>query len=193
MVNRNSKLIIGLVIISILVYLYTNIIGTTVPNTITTTPLTPSNQDPNPNNIPGASPTTPTTPNLPTTLELPFETLSKSPYCSHEDKKDYIVKTDLEYIKLWNIVTANSPTEPGPPKVNFGNEMVLFSFLGTKSTGGYGIEITKIVESQNQIEVYVSETTSGSGIDEPVTTVLTEPCHFIKTKRSDKPVIFKRI
>ncbi len=76
-----------------------------------------------------------------------------------------------------------------PPEIDFNEEMILVVFQGEKSTGGYGIEINKIVEKENAIEVLVIETLPGYGC--MVTEALTSPYHIVKLQKSTKEVIFK--
>lgn len=78
---------------------------------------------------------------------------------------------------------------PPLPKIDFQHEIVIAVFQGEKPTGGYKIEITKMVESDKNLIVYV-ETTSPCH-NEEVTEALTYPCHIVKTKMTNKEVIFK--
>ena len=62
--------------------------------------------------------------------------------------------------------------------------------MGTKSTGGYDINIQSIKETDNEILVSVKEVfPRNTGI---VSTALTQPTHVVKLLKSNKKVVFVR-
>jgi len=65
--------------------------------------------------------------------------------------------------------------------------MVIAIFRGEFRTSGFLTEITQINESNDKIEVTVTETDEVQG---RVLDVLTYPYHIIKVKKSDLPVNF---
>ena len=62
--------------------------------------------------------------------------------------------------------------------------MLVVSFLIWPS-----LRITKIIEKENSVEVFVKETSPSR--ESIVTQAFTEPYHIVKTKRVDKEVIFR--
>ncbi len=122
--------------------------------------------------------------------ELTFETISKQSYSGHNSSQNYVITETSQWSNLWDIVHSTMTPKPDLPNVNFNNEMVIAVFQGSRLTGGYNIEITKIIEEENFVEVYVKETSPSPG--DIVTQALTQPYHIVKTKRVDKKVIFKR-
>ena len=127
--------------------------------------------------------------------ELTFETISKGSYSGHNERGDYVIKDSSELENLWGKMQSRvSPTPISAitdlPDVNFNDEMVIAVFQGTQSTGGYAIEITKIVEKKNSLEVFVKETSPSP--DSMVTQAFTQPYHIVKVKRVDKEVVFRR-
>ncbi len=68
--------------------------------------------------------------------------------------------------------------------------MVIAVFQGNRSTGGYAVEITQIVEKENSVEVFAKETSPSP--DSMVTQAFTQPYRIVKTKRGDKEVVLKR-
>ena len=122
--------------------------------------------------------------------ELTFETISKGSYSGHDERKDYVIRESSEWENLWGKVQSRVSPTSDLPDVNFNDEMVIAVFQGSHSTGGYAIEITKIVEKENSVEVFVKETSPSP--DSMVTQAFTQPYHIVKTKRVDKEVIFKR-
>ena len=61
--------------------------------------------------------------------------------------------------------------------INFEDEMIIAVFQGTFGSG-HGIEIIRIIEEENSLEVLVEENLEPGGA-----TVSTQPYHVIKTKR----------
>lgn len=127
--------------------------------------------------------------------ELTFETILKGDYSGHNERKDYVIRDSSEWEDLWGKVQSRVLPTPisaitDLPDIDFNDEMVIAVFQGSRSTGGYAIEITKIVEKENSVEVFVKETAPSP--DSLVTQAFTQPHHIVKTKRVDKEVIFRR-
>jgi len=162
----NSKLIVGLVIVLVIfagILIYTN-------TKLGDGPISPSEDF--------------------LDQELNFETISKRGYSGHDDRKDYVIKDNTAWNNLWDVVHSRMSPKPDFPNINFNDEMIIAVFQGSHSTGGYSIEITKIIKKENSVEVFVKETTPSPG--SMVTQAITQPYHIVKTKKADKEVIFKR-
>ncbi len=125
-----------------------------------------------------------------TDRELTFETISKEYVSSHDDSEDYVIKETSEWSNLWDIVYSTVTPKPDLPIIEFNDEMIIAVFMGYRSSGGYSIEITKIVEKENSIEIFVTETSPLPGSN--VTDGIEHPHHIVKTEKVDKEVIFKR-
>ena len=65
--------------------------------------------------------------------------------------------------------------------------MVIVVTQGQKPTSGYEIEITRIIERDNYMEVFVKEKTPGYCAAD---TVITSPFHIVEVEKSDKQVRF---
>jgi hypothetical protein len=122
--------------------------------------------------------------------ELTFETISKGHYSGHDDKKVYVIKGTSEWNNLWSIVCSRIMPKPDLPDVNFNNEMIIAVFQGNCSTSGYSIKVTKIIEKENFVEVFVKETSPSPGSLQFYYN--TQPYHIVKIKRVDKEVIFSK-
>ncbi|MFC1801459.1 protease complex subunit PrcB family protein [Nanoarchaeota archaeon] len=120
-----------------------------------------------------------------------FETISHSSSGTrHQEKQDYVIINEDDLMEMWEKVYTNVDPVPELPDVNFDEEMVIAVFLGTKPTGGYTIEITEVVETEDSLEVYVKETSpSPRNI---VALAVTYPEHIVKVEKTDKEVVFKR-
>jgi len=115
--------------------------------------------------------------------EIPFETIIKGFNSNQAEKKNYVIKNEGEWA---GILTETGAELPAP--VDFTKDMIIAVFQGVKMTGGYGIEITKIIETDNNIEVYIKETSPGPKCN--VTQAITNPYHIVKLAKSDKEIKF---
>lgn len=116
--------------------------------------------------------------------ELKFETIIKGVSSSQAERKDYVIKSQSEWMPILQKASAELPAP-----IDFTKDMAIAVFQGVKSTGGYRIEISKIIEKENAIEISVRDISPGRGC--MVTQATTNPYHVVKVSRSDKEVIFK--
>ncbi len=114
---------------------------------------------------------------------LEFETLAHNFDSRYEEEMFYVIKDEETFVNLWENTLEEATIE-----VNFDEQMVLAIFMGEKPSGGYGIEITHVIETDNAIEVTAIETVPGE--EDMVTMALTYPSHVIVLEKSDKNVIF---
>jgi hypothetical protein len=75
------------------------------------------------------------------------------------------------------MMQLNMIRKPGlpTPKVDFEKSTVLALFFGTRNTGGYQYEVTKLEEAAGNIAIEVIEK-----VPEIATTVITQPAMFIR-------------
>ncbi|WP_163398938.1 protease complex subunit PrcB family protein [Flavobacterium fluviatile] len=85
---------------------------------------------------------------------------------------------------------ANSCTVASDPNINFTNNFLVGIFSGQKTTTGYGIKITSIVENNCQIIVNFYEHGPSTGeVTNPATTY---PADYVLIPKTTKPVYFNR-
>jgi hypothetical protein len=108
-----------------------------------------------------------------------------------------VVRTAAEWEALWKShagVPADLPAKPGAepaPAVDWPTEMVVAVFLGTRSTGGYSVEIAGARREGDALIVEYVERQPGPG--SIVTQALTSPFHIAKLPRHDGPVRFEKL
>jgi len=76
------------------------------------------------------------------------------------------------------------------PNINFSNNFLVGIFAGQKSTNGYGIKITSIVENNCQIVVNFYE--HGPQTGETPTTGVTYPADYVLIPKTTKPIYFNK-
>ena len=128
---------------------------------------------------------TPSTNNQMNSNELFFRTIEKNANNQLTERTTKVIKSQTAWQALWE---ALSITDGPTPAVDFNAKMIIAIFQGQKGTGGYEIEVTKILERENYIEVFAKETSPGvnCGAD----AVITSPYHIVELNKSDKEVTF---
>ncbi|TRX39253.1 protease complex subunit PrcB family protein [Flavobacterium restrictum] len=76
-------------------------------------------------------------------------------------------------------------------KIDFGTTMLIGVFSGVKPTGGYGIKIQSVVESDCEVVVGFYESVPQP--DENVTQATTYPKELITIPKTTKPIYFQRV
>ena len=128
-----------------------------------------------------------TVPNKNVPQEFPHQELIKGSNGGYYSPKNMIIRnhSDLKII----YTQINKIRKPGfpIPEIDFEKEIVIALFLGQRSSGGYTISISKIVETKDEIQVYTQNTEP----DGPATTVMTQPFYFCKIPATEKTIVFK--
>lgn len=122
---------------------------------------------------------------------LEFTTIEKGFFSGFTKRKNWVIKTQEQWLKLWNMHTSTRIPHPPSPVIDFTKNMVLAVFIGQKPTGGFSVEIIRVEKKEDTIVVFFRETKPSP--DAEVTAVLTQPYHIIKIKKTDLPVVFKNL
>lgn len=127
----------------------------------------------------------------PSGVVIEFETIEKSHGMSLRNisADNYVIKNNEDWTNLWEKFHVDFHIPP-ILVINFDEEMVIAVFQGPQPTGGYSIEITEIIATENEIQVRVTEITPG--IFDVVTDAITSPYHIVKLERLNKEIVFKR-
>ena len=122
---------------------------------------------------------------------LPFITIEKGTYSGITEPSYAVIKGEDDWNNFWDRHVSNIIPKPDVPEIDFSKEMVIGVFAGQKNSGGYEVEIVKILKEENSIKVLYKERVPLP--DEVVTAVITQPYHFIKMPKEDLKVIFQNI
>ena len=119
----------------------------------------------------------------PETKEISFEKVNTSITSKALNvKSNILINNSEEWQKL----------KPNPlVDIDFSKNSVIAVTAGSKSTGGYSIEVVKIVDLGQNIVVTVKDISPGTNCF--VTQALTNPKQVIKTEKLDKQVSFEEI
>jgi hypothetical protein len=122
------------------------------------------------------------------TAELPF--LLDCPSISYAsnltNKSELVIQDEANYIHYWNQIDIDS-AQPSP-EVNFNQTMLILVSSGERSSSGYQVKITKLEESESNLEVYYTTTSPANNCTQ--NTVITYPYCLVTAAASDKAVNF---
>lgn len=122
------------------------------------------------------------------TKTLEFTLLAQGTQSGIESQRFEVIRDEAALRSVWQLhAHATTPTQ-GPPKVDFQTAMVIAGFAGTKSSGGYRLDIAKISQDGDRLEVTI--VLSQPGADCFVSEVMTQPYVIAATPRSSRSVHF---
>ena len=112
----------------------------------------------------------------------------------HYAQAHYVIRNEDQWQRMWRrshyaTQVGVPPTPPSPPPVDFKSEMILAVFQGHHGSGGYGVVISDVGESDEQLTVMVKYREPRP--DEPTIAMETNPFYMVSAPRSDKPVGFR--
>lgn len=89
-----------------------------------------------------------------------------------------------------NLIDQMNSVDPTTPEadIDFDIYEVIAVFDEGKTTGGYSIDITNIIELEKEIEVEVDRLHKGND-----TQIVTKPFHIVKIPKINKPVVFVEV
>ncbi|MEW6327441.1 MAG: protease complex subunit PrcB family protein [Thermodesulfobacteriota bacterium] len=122
------------------------------------------------------------------TGELKIKKDWKGYQSGHTKPAKLVIRTEDEWERVWAQVGGPQIPKPELPEVNFETEIVIAVFMGERQTGGYGIEIRRVVRRQEEIIVHVEERHPRP--DSLVTMALTQPYHIAVIPNFHLPVRF---
>ena len=133
-----------------------------------------------------APPATVPTP-APAATNVPMTTINSDRMSGIDTPQQSIVRTLGEFETLWK---RHAPSRP-MPTVDFGKDMVLAIFLGSRPSAGFGVQITGVRSSGKDIVVEWAEIRPAPGT--AAATVMTSPAHFVTVPQSDSAVRFEKV
>lgn len=117
-----------------------------------------------------------------------FKLLAQGTQSGIESQRFEVIRDEVAFRSAWEAhAHAVTPTL-GPPNVDFHTAMVIAAFAGTKSSGGYRLDITKISQDHDRLEVTLLLTQPDA--DCFVSEAMTQPYVVATTPRSSQSVHF---
>ena len=126
---------------------------------------------------------------LRTAGEIKMSQQWKGLHCGYRESAKLVIRTEDQWREVWEKVHRLQLPRSELPKINFEKKMVVAVFMGECTSGGYSIEIIKIIKTVDEIIVEVKEKEPPS--ESLRTLVLTQPYHIVVVKSSLLPVRFQ--
>eukprot|EP00585_Thalassiosira_rotula_P012761 CAMPEP_0196131004 /NCGR_PEP_ID=MMETSP0910-20130528/1174_1 /TAXON_ID=49265 /ORGANISM="Thalassiosira rotula, Strain GSO102" /LENGTH=235 /DNA_ID=CAMNT_0041390407 /DNA_START=69 /DNA_END=776 /DNA_ORIENTATION=+ len=120
---------------------------------------------------------------------LPFQTLSKGDNSGIENAATKVFSTRAAFEEFRGGAGSASSLLPSLPLEVFDNRMVIAVFMGSRSTGGYGVEITSV--DQKKDGLVVNFKTSAPAPGDMVSQAFTQPYHIVSVPTTDANVRFE--
>jgi hypothetical protein len=95
---------------------------------------------------------------------LPIRILAKGASSGIKDSRRALIKDASAWDKCWSQHAGMLKPATAAPSVNFSKEMVIAATMGTRRTGGYGIEISSVEKTAHKLKVFVKETSPPPGM-----------------------------
>jgi len=103
------------------------------------------------------------------------------------NQQNLIINSNSDWIQLMQQMnTRNNVTNNfSETNIDFNNYTIIAVFDKIYGNGGHSIDITNIIEHQNNINVTVANLLTGDA-----TAVMTQPFHIVKIPKTTKPIVF---
>merc|ERR1719401_2077683 len=93
-----------------------------------------------------------------------------------------VVDNSASWEKLWR---SHAPAgQPPVPVIDFASDMVVCVWAGTRSTGGHSVDIHRVEETAEGLNVHVQAKEPAAG--QMVTQALTQPHHCVRCRASSR-------
>lgn len=112
-------------------------------------------------------------------------TMAQGAHSAVEEPKQAVARTASEWQALWREHAGSEPV----PAIDFAKEMVAAVFLGTRPTGGYGVDIFAARREGAVLIVEYRERRPPPGA--LASQALTSPFHIVRIARHDGTVTFR--
>ena len=122
-------------------------------------------------------------------IKIKMEKEWKGYHCGYTEPSRLVIKTEDIWKDVWAKVYAFQLPKPKLPKIDFEKDMIIAVFMGERRSGGFSIEIKKIIKTDKEIVVEVEEREPDPG--SIVTMALTQPYHIVVVRISSLPLRFQ--
>lgn len=112
-------------------------------------------------------------------------------YSGLGSRERLVIRGASDWNAMWSTLASGSSPTPAVPEVDFATEMVILASMGSRSTGGYSIEIPGVFEHAGDVFVSVRETSSGRNCF--VTQAFTQPVALVLVPSRSGRVVFSEV
>lgn len=119
-----------------------------------------------------------------------FSTIDQGTQSGVQEPRSLVIKSAEEWETLLQTHRMPHTSAASGAPIDFNREMVVAVFMGKKSSGGYGIAITRIEANYENQQLRITVRERNPPPNTLSTQALTQPYHIIKLARIDLPIVF---
>lgn len=86
----------------------------------------------------------------------------------------------------WALASARFGSAPPEPEVDFEKDMLLMAAMGSRGSGGYSVDIERVVDRPHELVAHVRFTSPGERCG--AIAVITSPADVVRLPRFDKKI-----
>ena len=93
---------------------------------------------------------------------LPIQEIASGNYCGITDFQNLCINEEAEWKKYWDLIHKQTIPVPKLPEINFEENMVIASFMGSKNSGGYSARIDEVKWENGSYTIQLTHVSPGS-------------------------------
>lgn len=124
------------------------------------------------------------------TTDIVITHIAGGSYCGIEEPDNRIVTSADAWEEMWAEIHRGTRPVREAPEIDFSRETVAGVFLGTRSTGGYSVEIIDAVKHNGTLKVIYKTKSPAPG--DMVSMALTQPFHVVSFNVTGAEIEFIR-
>lgn len=125
--------------------------------------------------------------------DLPLQRLQeRTPFAyasSYDTAKTAVIRTTAAWRAAWARIHGGMVPLPLLPAIDFSRSVVVLVAIGTQSSGGHGVAVTRAVVAEGAVKVHAVHTMPGAGCG--VTMELTQPVDVVRIATTAQTITFE--
>lgn len=119
---------------------------------------------------------------------VPFRVIEENNMSGFNSGMTKLITSTPDWVAVWMERQRNLQTKRLHPEIDFDRDVVIAVAMGQKKTGGYSVDITRVIRTKDDIRIYLKKTAPPD--DAKLPAVVTSPFIFARMKKPDRPVVF---
>lgn len=119
---------------------------------------------------------------------IPFRVIEENNMSGFSTGMEKFISSEKDWVAIWMERQGNLAAKRLHPEIDFDRDVVIVAALGRKNTGGYSVDITRVIRTKDDIRIYLKKTAPPA--DAKLPAVVTSPFIFARMKKPDRPVVF---
>lgn len=120
--------------------------------------------------------------------QLEIQQQWEGPYNGRKEAGNEIIESREDFEELWKVVYSFVVPRPDLPDIDLEKSVIVAAFMGEFPTGGYSIDIEKVIEKEKEVVVHIARRYPQPGAD--VAQALSSPYCMVAFEKTGKPITF---